>query len=130
MSGELDFNVVNNLENALNEKFSIENVLIDLPEMKSQSSMIETGHEKRFSNQNVTMSQRIEGLVSLAYTIKLIKTNKIFRSDYQSTQVVKRNKFQFQQMKLLNHIYSDADDSRNCFVRIESRRDSNGSTIP
>ena len=62
MSGELDFNVVNNLENALNEKFSIENLLIDLPEMKSQSSMIETGHEKRFSNQNVTMSQRIEGL--------------------------------------------------------------------
>ena len=64
MSGQLDSNQVNNLEDPLNESFFIENLLIDIPEMKSQSSMIEIDHQKQFLNSNVTVSQRIEDLLN------------------------------------------------------------------
>ena len=64
MSGQLDSNQVNNLEDPLNESFSIENLLIDIPEMKSQSSTIEIDHQKQFLNSNITVSQRIEGLLN------------------------------------------------------------------
>ena len=64
MSGQLDSYQVNNLEDPLNESFFIENLLIDIPEMKSPSSLIEIDHRKQFLNSNVTVSQRIEGLLN------------------------------------------------------------------